>query len=98
MQLNAFKATLQQDTPPPFDNPLLRALWYDAKGDWDRAHQIAQDVSGPDGDWVHAYLHRVEGDEWNANYWYRRAGRSMPDLSLKEEWAQLVEAFLEREN
>lgn len=97
MQFDAFKATLRKDAPPPVDNPLLRALWYDAKGDWDRAHDIAQDVPDADGSWVHAYLHRVEGDEWNANYWYRRAGRTMPDLSLQEEWEQLVKALLVKE-
>lgn len=97
MQFDDFKNSLHQDDPPKVGNSLLRALWHDAKGDWDRAHDIAQDVNSSDGAWVHAYLHRVEGDEWNANYWYRRAGRTMPDLSLKEEWAQLVQAFLEME-
>ena len=96
MTFSDFKSTLSDDTPPDLPAPLLRALWYDAKDDWERAHEIAQDVPGADGAWVHAYLHREEGDEWNANYWYRRAGRSMPQESLDEEWEKLVGHFVPR--
>ncbi|MCB0566455.1 MAG: hypothetical protein KDD01_18965 [Phaeodactylibacter sp.] len=94
MTIEAFVQSLQQSAPPAGLAPLLLALWHAGKDDWHRAHNIAQDVPGPDGAWVHAYLHRVEGDTWNANYWYRRAGRSMPNHSLKEEWKVLVEHFL----
>ena len=94
MTVKAFKDSLRQAAPPDGLSPLLQALWYEGKGDWHTAHNIAQDVPGPDGSWVHAYLHRVEGDDWNANYWYRRAGRSMPGHSLKEEWTVLVAHFL----
>ena len=95
MTLDAFKSTLNQDAPPEV-SPLLRALWHEARGDWDRAHEIAQDVHTNDGSWVHAYLHRKEGDQWNANYWYRRAGRVMPDQTLEEEWDHIADAFLRR--
>ena len=94
MTIEAFVQSLQQSAPPAGLAPLLLALWHAGKDDWHSAHNIAQDVPGPDGAWVHAYLHRVEGDTWNANYWYRRAGRSMPNHSLKEEWKVLVEHFL----
>ena len=72
------------------------ALWYDGAGDWDKAHAVAQDINGPDGVHIHAYLHRKEGDQWNAQYWYNRAGRTMPDVSLEQEWAQLVREYLLR--
>ena len=95
MTLEHFKATLKQETAP--DLPLLlQALWYDARDDWDRAHNIAQEVPGPDGSWVHAYLHRKEGDHWNAGYWYRRAGRQMPRQSLEEEWNRIAETLLNK--
>ncbi len=81
-------------TAPPELAPPLRALWWDGKGDWDRAHEAAQEDGGKDGAWVHAYLHRKEGDQPNARYWYSRAGRAMPSVSLDEEWADLVQSLL----
>jgi hypothetical protein len=75
---------------------LLRALWHERRGDWDRAHEIAQEVAGPDGAWVHAYLHRREGDQSNAAYWYRQAGCPLVRGDLDEEWRGLVEALLGR--
>lgn len=73
----------------------LRALWLDKAGDWAAAHELVDSASDPAGCWVHAYLHRVEGDEWNAGYWYERAGKSLPShLSLAEEWDELVTHFL----
>ena len=80
--------------PPPGLGRALEALWHEAKGDWDRAHRLAQKVDGEDGAWVHAYLHRVEGDLGNAAYWYRRAGRPAADGPLREEWAAIAEALL----
>lgn len=74
----------------------LLALWWDAKGDWNRAHEIAQDVSGADGAWVHAYLHRKEGDLGNAAYWYRRAGRDVAVGDLRAEWEGIVGEMLGR--
>ena len=73
--------------------PLLAAMWWDARGDWQKAHRIAQDINTPDGAWVHAYLHRKEGDLSNADYWYRRAGRTRPDEPLRDEWIQIVAAL-----
>jgi hypothetical protein len=93
MNLAEFRASLAQATPPTGVSPALQALWYAAKGDWDRAHEITQ-PGGPALDWVHAYLHRVEGDLGNAAYWYRRAGKPVATGALEEEWAALVVAFL----
>lgn len=91
MTLEAFKNIKSSDDLPP----LLRALWHDGKGDWHKAHEIVQDMETPDGAWVHAYLHRKEGDLWNADYWYRRAGKVRPGISLEAEWEELVKIFLE---
>jgi len=73
---------------------LLRALWYDARGDWHRAHTIAQDVDDAGGAWVHAYLHRKEGDLGNAGYWYQRAGRDVASDPLDAEWERIAAALL----
>jgi len=94
MTFDLFERSLEDGQPPTLSHPLLTALWHEGKGDWGRAHDIAQDIDSREGAWVHAHLHRVEGDIWNANYWYRRAGRSMPELSVKEEWKALVEHLL----
>lgn len=94
MTLDEFKATLTAASAPPDLAPTLRALWHDLRGDWDAAHRIAQDVVGPDGAWVHAYLHRKEGDAANAAYWYRRAGRPVASASLDDERDAIVRALL----
>ncbi len=88
-----FKASLDQAAPPTGLNPALQALWYAAKGDWNAAHDVTQPGS-PELDWVHAYLHRVEGDLDNAGYWYRRAGQPAASAPLEEEWSALVRIFL----
>jgi len=75
--------------------PLLQALLLESAGDWDSAHRIAQNDPSENGSWVHAYLHRVEGDLGNASYWYRSAGKRMPDLSLDEEWEYIAMALAE---
>ncbi len=77
-------------------SPALQALWHDARGEWDRAHELAQEAVGPDGDWVHAYLHRKEGDEGNAGYWYNRAGKRKFTGSLAAEWEQIATVLLSR--
>jgi hypothetical protein len=77
-------------------SPLLHALWHDAHGDWDRAHSIAQYIHTADAARVHAYLHRKEGDGWNAGYWYRRAGRPVFTGSLDDEWTALATHLLIR--
>ncbi|MCB0629377.1 MAG: hypothetical protein R2824_06560 [Saprospiraceae bacterium] len=89
-----FESSLQEKNPPVGLSDALRAMWYAGKEDWESSHNIAQDIHSHEGSWIHAYLHRWEGDEWNANYWYRRAGRSMPKGSLKEEWRTITEALL----
>jgi hypothetical protein len=75
--------------------PELRALWYDGKGDWKKAHDQVDHLSGKNAARVHAYLHRKEGDLWNADYWYSKAGETRPNLSLEEEWEELVNRYLE---
>ena len=94
MTLSAFKNSLQQAAPPAGISPALEALWWDGKGDWDRSHDIAQEIHAAEGSWVHAYLHRKEGDPGNAGYWYSRAGKSMPSVSLDVEWEQIVAGLL----
>jgi hypothetical protein len=91
-----FKASLSDAAPAPSLNPPLSALWWAAKGDWDQAHKIVQDEPTADAAWVHAYLHRVEGDLSNAGYWYRRAGRPVCELPLREEWREIARALLVR--
>lgn len=95
MDFSTFQTSLQSATAPNFSNPLLLALWHEGRGDWDASHNIAQDVHSKEGSWVHAYLHRKEGDIWNADYWYNRAGRKRPTYSLEQEWREMVEWFLE---
>lgn len=68
----------------------MKALWYDAKGDWRAAHAQVDHLNDASSQWVHAYLHRKEGDIWNADYWYSKAGKTRPNISLEEEWRQLV--------
>ncbi len=94
MKFEEFTESLGNDSPPNNLNQLLLALWYDAKGDWESSHNIAQDIDTPDGALIHAYLHRKEGDNWNADYWYRRAGSKRPEIDLEEEWRQLASAYL----
>lgn len=95
--IDEFQQTLSQSQPPVGIPPLLQALWWDGRGDWSRSHAIAQDENGPDAAWVHAYLHRKEGEDWNARYWYGQARRQPCDDPLEEEWREIVTALLERE-
>ena len=94
MTFKEFTDSIQHSTPPTTVSIALKALWEDAKGDWDRAHDLAQMDKGIAGAWVHAYLHRKEGDQFNAGYWYRRAGKVFPTVSLAEEWKQMVMSLL----
>jgi hypothetical protein len=82
--------SLSESMPSPNLPPLIAALWWDAKGDWNRAHEIAQDIGSKEGARVHAYLHRKEGDTQNAGYWYRQAGEPHSQLSSDEEWKQII--------
>lgn len=88
-----FHATLGDPAPPPDLPPTLEALWWDAKGDWARAHSLVDELESQDGMAVHAYLHRKEGANWNAEYWYNRAGRQFHHPSLPDEWSALVFAL-----
>jgi hypothetical protein len=94
MNRDDFRKSLDSDQPPSNLSIYLQAMWYDAKGNWDRAHQLVQDMENAEASWIHAYLHRKEGDIANADYWYRRAGKKLPDVSFQEEWENLVDAFL----
>jgi len=94
MTFSEFKKSVGQNAPPPNINSLLQALWFDAKGDWEMAHNLAQEVNTKDGSWIHAYLHRKEGDLGNASYWYQRANRPLCRKSLSEEWEEITKALL----
>jgi hypothetical protein len=89
-----FKASLSGAAPVPGLDAPLAGLWWAAKGQWDAAHKIVQDESSADAAWVHAYLHRVEGDLGNAGYWYRQAGQPVARDSLETEWERIASALL----
>jgi hypothetical protein len=94
--LDELVATLSSSAPPGGLPPLVRALWLEARGDWSGAHEIAQDDESRDAAWVHAYLHRKEGDPSNAAYWYRQAGRRPFEGDLGDEWKQIARELLGR--
>ena len=89
----AFKRTLAHAVPPKAIEPALAALWWVKKGNWDKAHRVVMDEHGRDSAWVHAYLHRVEGDDSNARYWYTQARRAPAKVSLDDEWDEIVAAL-----
>lgn len=94
MDLDSFRASLSDRAPPAGLSAPLRALWLAAGDRWDEAHGIVGEDESADAAWVHAYLHRVEGDESNAGYWYRRAGKPHCKRSLASEWAEIVDTML----
>jgi len=94
MDLAAFKASLARNRPPAKLSLAAQALWWDAKGDWTKAHECAQEQDDAQGAWVHAYLHRREGDAANAGYWYRRAGKPARRGALASEWEAIARALL----
>jgi len=94
MTLEEFTSSLGAPAPPAGLPEHLQALWYAGRHDWDMAHNIAQDIHSETGSWIHAHLHRQEGDESNAAYWYRRAGKPLPRTSITEEWQEIVSALL----
>jgi hypothetical protein len=96
MTLDDFVASLAGARPPEGLGGPLRALWQARAQSWDAAHQTVQDLADEDAAWVHAHLHRVEGDLGNAAYWYRRAGHRVPDTELDEEWRAIVAELLGR--
>ncbi|HVS54478.1 MAG TPA: hypothetical protein VHD62_19130 [Opitutaceae bacterium] len=99
MSFAEFRASLDRDpAPPEGSSAALQALWHDARGEWDVAHACAPAEANRDGAWVHAYLHRKEGDLGNAGYWYARAGRKMPatSVTLEAEWTEIAQALCAR--
>jgi hypothetical protein len=100
MSFAELQQSIARDAAPPAGfGRALQALWHDARDDWARAHECAQEDHGRDGSWVHAYLHRKEDDLGNAGYWYARAGRSLPaaDMTLEAEWTAITRELLARQ-
>ena len=94
MDLAEFKQSVIENNQPADLGHFLLALWFDGVGDWESAHNIVQDIPGAEASWVHAYLHRKEGDNWNAGYWYRRANKKPSAKIVSDEWEDLVRYFI----
>jgi len=94
MKFEEFQKSLRDSSPPGNLSGHLQSLWYDAKGDWNRSHEVIQNMEDKTAAWVHAYLHRKEGDRSNASYWYSRAGRRPSVSGLEEEWKEIAAALL----
>jgi hypothetical protein len=92
----AFNQTSSHNEPPRALSASLTALWWAKKGDWDKAHRLVMDEQSAEAAWVHAYLHRVEGDLGNAGYWYRQAQKPVATGALDDEWAAIVAELLTR--
>lgn len=95
MTLNELTQIIEQQSPKSLSGA-LQALWYANQGEWDKAHEIVQNASDADSAWVHAYLHRQEGDLSNARYWYRRSGKPEAKVSLQQEWEQIARELLQQ--
>jgi hypothetical protein len=94
MEFETFKSSLNGASPPAGCSGAVQALWWQAKGDWHKAHRCAQGEANEKGAWAHAYLHRVEGDQMNAGGWYKRAGKTPSTASLDSEWEEIARAVL----
>lgn len=94
MNATDFKASLALSTPPANISLHLTALWYDANDNWYLSHKIIQDLPDKNAAWIHAYLHRKEGDTWNADYWYAKAGKHRPNTTFTEEWSTIVDTII----
>ena len=94
MTFEEFNSSLKQDECPPSLSGHLKALWHDGKEEWEKAHTVIQEMDDKTAAWIHAYLHRKEGDVWNADYWYSKAGRKRPAVSLAQEWKDIVITLL----
>ena len=94
MQFDIFIQSLEAAHPPADVSIYLQAMWYDARGDWHTAHSKIDHLEDTTACWVHAYLHRKEGDLWNADYWYRKAQKTRPAFTLQQEWENIVTALL----
>lgn len=95
MDISFFKQSIAAAKAPAGINVYLESLWEDAKGNWDRSHALIQDLPDKTAAWIHAYLHRKEGDIWNADYWYSKAGKKRPATTLEEEWETIAEFCLQ---
>lgn len=95
MTLDEFRESLSREEPPRQLEIAMAALWWDAKGNWKQAHEVAGQDEGPAAAWVHAYLHRKEGDSSNASYWYTRADKVPSKAPLEAEWREIAESLLE---
>lgn len=95
MNIEQFSDSLKLPQPPAGLTRYLLSLWWDGKEDWEKAHEIIQDIQDPTAAWIHAYLHRKEGDVFNANYWYNRASKRMPGYELKQEWKEIAGQLLD---
>ena len=93
MEFATFQQSIKDEVPPVGVSVYLEAMWYDAYGNWNKAHSLVDHLEDATASWVHAYLHRKEGDTWNADYWYRKAGKKRPDISLQQEWELIVKAL-----
>jgi hypothetical protein len=93
MKISRTELFLAKDPLVEKFDPELMALWHDGKGQWEKAHDQVDQLSGKSAARIHAYLHRKEGDLWNADYWYRKAGEPRPNASLEEEWEELLGRF-----
>jgi hypothetical protein len=96
MKYDEFKSAISSPAPPAEVSIYLKALWYDAKNDWEQSHNIIQEYDTKTAFWIHAYLHRKEGDPGNASYWYQKAGRKMPGYDLEKEWEEIVKQLLDQ--
>ena len=94
MEFEDFQQSLKNETPPENTRVYLLAMWHDGRGNWNKAHNMVDSLEDKTASWVHAYLHRKEGDVWNADYWYRKAGKNRPDVSLQNEWETIVKSLL----
>lgn len=94
MNFKEFQESLKNPDPPASISPYLEALWHDATGSWEKAHSIVQDIGDSTAAWIHAYLHRREGDTGNADYWYHRAGKERSPASSQAEWEQIVKELI----
>lgn len=97
MNFDDFQSSLSGSHPPAGTDTCLEALWYEGKGDWEKAHELIQHIENKTAARIHAYLHRKEGDTWNANYWYGKAGRRMPGHTPEKEWELMVKELLEQQ-
>ncbi len=96
MRIRGFLNSIESSDEPFTELSVeLQALWWAKKGAWEKAHDLAQEAGTKEGDWVHAYLHRVEGDLSNASYWYARAGKTVSSIELSKEWNEIVRALFD---